>query len=181
MLFRSGGGRYGEIWRKVLENEELKTIHYPYLPYPGMFYLFEGSVATNPRGEGGRSGQFHWGFGMESTTPEVNEYAKQRHLPNDHGFHVQTYFTTFEVRLKGVDKWIQITDKGHLTALDEAEVKALASRYGDPHKLLREALVPAMPGIYARGDYWKDFAGDPVSYLNREAKEIQKGTYKYLE
>ncbi|MBI3939375.1 MAG: hypothetical protein HY315_00945 [Acidobacteria bacterium] len=175
-----GGGRYGEIWRKVLENEELKTIQYPYLPHPGMFYLFECSVATNPKGAI-RSGQFHWGFGMESTTPEVNQYAKKRNLPNDHGFHVQTYFTTYEVKIRGADNWLKMVDNGHLVALEDAEVKALATRYGDVGKLLREDRVPAIPGVNVPGDQWKSFAADPVPYFSREAKEIAEGTYKYLE
>ncbi len=36
-------------------------------------------------------------------------------------------------------------------ALDDAEVRSLASRYGTPDELLREAWFPAIPGVNVPG------------------------------
>jgi hypothetical protein len=57
-----------------------------------------------------------------------------------------------------------IIHNGRLTALDDPEVQALASRYGDPDTLLREDWVPAIPGISAAGAY-DDFARDPARWV----------------
>ena len=42
--------------------------------------------------------------------------------------------------------WDAVIDKGHLTVLDEPEVRSLASRYGNPDELLKEIWIPAIPG-----------------------------------
>jgi len=79
-------------------------------------------------------------------------------------------FSTLEGRTnKG--QTITIIDKGHLTALDDPEVRSLASRYGNPDELLKDIWIPAVPGINVPGDYMKDYAQDPVSWIKREAIE----------
>ena len=64
-----------------------------------------------------------------------------------------------------------LIDKGHLTALDDPEVRSLASRYGDADELLREAWFPAIPGINVPGDYMEDYAQDPISWIKKETLE----------
>ena len=72
-----GGAGYGDAWRNLLE--EGKRIHYPCFPRPGLFYLWEAAIGTNPKihrpshieqhSSGGfewerrRSGVIHMGFG----------------------------------------------------------------------------------------------------------------------
>ena len=36
-------------------------------------------------------------------------------------------------------------NKGHLTALDDPQVRQEAAKYGDPDKLLQENRIPAIP------------------------------------
>ena len=47
-----------------------------------------------------------------------------------------------------------------MTSLDNPEVRALASRYGNPDELLQEDWRPGMPGINLPGDY-ADYAANP--------------------
>ena len=63
-----GGGKYGELWRMLLKNSELREVHYPYMPEAGFFYLYESSLGLNPKvikslqrvtSGNGRSGHFH--------------------------------------------------------------------------------------------------------------------------
>ncbi|MBI3940063.1 MAG: hypothetical protein HY315_04455 [Acidobacteria bacterium] len=186
-----GGGKFGDIWRSVLANEKVRNLHYPFLPRPGYFYVCEGVIGTNPKGfryyegignfgETPRSGVFHWGFGVGNLAPEVEEYARKNEVPNGHGFHIHQYFITYEMKTRGGAPPFKISDRGRLTALDDPEVKALASRYGKAEELLKEDWVPAMPGINMDGDFLRDYAGNPLSYVQREADEIRNGTYKYL-
>ena len=85
-------------------------------------------------------------------------------MPLDHGWHTHTYFTTYKVRLRNANKWVNLLDKGRMTSLDNPEVRALASRYGDPDYVLAEDWIPEVPGINAPGDYMKDYAPNPGAY-----------------
>ena len=67
------------------------------------------------------------------------------------------------MRLRNANKWVNLLDKGHMTSLDDPEVRALASRYGDPDYLLTEDWIPEVPGINAPGDYLKDYAPNPAT------------------
>lgn len=40
-----------------------------------------------------------------------------------------------------------VIDRGHLTALDDAAVRRIASKYGDPDILLKEDWIPAVSGV----------------------------------
>jgi hypothetical protein len=40
---------------------------------------------------------------------------------------------------------VNLLDKGRMTTLDDPEVRALASRYGDPDYLLAEDWIPQIP------------------------------------
>jgi hypothetical protein len=101
-------------------------------------------------------------------------------VPCDHAWHFHNYFVTYAVKLRDEDQTINVIDKGHLTPMDNAEVRALASRYGNPDLIMREEWIPALPGINAPGDYRKDYAPDPWAYIKREGEQIEKGTYRYL-
>src|SRR5437763_2392255 len=66
-----------------------------------------------------------------------------------------------------------------MTSLDNPEVRALASRYGDPNYLLTEDWIPEVPGINAPGDYLKDYAPDPGKYSLQLLDKANKGTYEH--
>lgn len=179
-----GGGLFGELARTILA--KTKDIQFPYMPAPGYLYLMEIALGTNPKAfrekgnlfdttlffpngaERNRSGVYHWGFGMESVNPDYIAWCNERGLPYEHGFHVHTYFNTFEVKLRGTGDWIKLMHHGHLTVLDDPEIRELAERYGDPDDLLREDWVPAIPGINYPGDYMRDYGQDPASWIRRE-------------
>jgi hypothetical protein len=101
-------------------------------------------------------------------------------MPRDHGFHTHTYFTTYQVHLRDANRWLTLLDKGRMTSLDNAEVRALASRYGNPDDLLQEDWRPEIPGINAPGEYLKDYAPDPWKTVKRVIDEVQKGTYGHF-
>ena len=100
-------------------------------------------------------------------------------MPKDHGWHTHTYFTTYRVRLRNANKWVNLLEKGHMTSLDNPEVRALASRYGDPDYLLTEDWIPEVPGINVPGDYLKDYAPNPGKYSLQVLDKANKGTYKH--
>jgi len=176
-----GGGKLGELWRLYLENKTLQEAHYPGTPQPGFLYLFQGDLGLDPkmvtmgRPLAGRAGMIYWGFGIDAVTPEMEKYAEKNHLPTQHGLHIHTFFPTFEVTLRGDRRKVKITDKGHLTALDDPEIQALAARYGKAEEVLREEFIPQIPGINAPGDYMKDYAPDPLSYEKKFWSEVLSG------
>jgi hypothetical protein len=193
-----GGGKMGELARMLLNNEKLKTAKYPDAPRQGYWYWFEAALGTNPKyfrpiqalmqgGRGAinlfernRTGVFHFGLGFETLDAEARKYCEANDLPCDHAWHIHNYFITYAAKLRDEDQTINIIDKGHLTQLDNAEVRALASRYGNPDLILREEWVPGIPGVNLPGDYQKDYAPDPWKWVKKEGEEIEKGTYKYL-
>lgn len=193
-----GGGKMGDLARLLLNNPELKTAKFPDAPRPGYWYWFEAALGTNPKyfrpinalmegGQGGintfernRSGIFHFGMGFESLDKQARAYCDARNLPCDHAWHIHNYFITYAAKLRDEKQTVNIVDRGRLTTLDNAEVRALASRYGDPDLILREEWVPGMPGINEPGNYERDYAPDPWKWIKKSGEEIQKGTYKYL-
>jgi hypothetical protein len=193
-----GGGKMGDLARMLLNHPELKNAKYPDAPRPGYWYWFEAALGTNPKyfrpihalmkgGPGrintferNRSGVFHFGMGFETLDPAARKYCADNDLPCDHAWHIHNYFVTYAAKLRDEDQTLNIIDKGHLATLDNAEVRALASRYGDPNLILREEWVPSLPGINVPGDYQKEYAPDPWKWVKREGEEIEKGTYKYL-
>lgn len=193
-----GGGKMGDLARLMLDHPKLKNAKYPDAPRQGYWYWFEAALGTNPKyfrpiqalmagGDGGintfernRSGIFHFGLGFESLDKEARAYCDANDLPCDHAWHIHTYFTTYAAKLRDENQTINIIDRGRMSTLDNAEVRALASRYGDPDLILREEWIPSIPGINVPGDYQKDFAGDPWKWIKKTGEEIEKGTYKYL-
>jgi hypothetical protein len=119
-------------------------------------------------------------MGMETLDVEGRKFCEANKVPCDHAWHIHNYFITYAAKLRDENQTINIVDKGHLSTMDNAEVRALASKYGDPNLILREEWIPGMPGINEPGDYQKDYAPDPWKWIRKSGEEIEKGTYKYL-
>jgi hypothetical protein len=84
---------------------------------------------------------------------------------------MHNYFTTFEVKLRGKETWLKVTDRGRLASLDDPKIRTLAVKYGNPDELLSYDWVPPLPGINCEGNYLKDYAPDPVGYMKKRMKE----------
>ncbi|MBI4483334.1 MAG: hypothetical protein HY652_10645 [Acidobacteria bacterium] len=180
-----GGGEYGDLWRELLSLR--KDIQYPFLPGPGGGYWMEASIGTNPKAirppyvyvgnnffnsnDRKRSGVMHLGFG---TTGPLDDWAIRRGVLAGHD-HTHMYFPTYVVETRE-GKTITVVDKGRLRVLDAPEVRQAASKHGKPDELLTEDWIPAIPGINAPGDYWKDYAPDPISWIRKD----HLGAYSHL-
>jgi hypothetical protein len=198
-----GGGAQGAALREFLQYPGLKgDLTYPYHNEPGYWYLYEIAFGSHPKSfrhplpllatgstspERVRSGVIHWGLGIRlwhdpdapTESKKWREFTEEHNLAFDHGWHTHTYFTTYKVRLRNANKWVNLLDKGHMTSLDNPEVRALASRYGDPNYLLTEDWIPEVPGINAPGDYLKDYAPNPGAYALKVMDRAMKGTYEH--
>jgi hypothetical protein len=197
-----GGGAQGAALKEFLQYPTTHDLQYPFHNEPGYFYLYEIAFGTHPKGfrhpltllqtgattpERVRSGVIHWGIGArmihDPSGPTESktwaDFTNEHDAPVDHGWHTHTYFTTYKVRLRNANKWVNLLEKGHMTTLDNPEVRALASRYGDPNYLLTEDWVPDVPGINAPGDYMKDYAPDPGAYALKVMDRATKGTYDH--
>ena len=195
-----GGGAQGAALEEFLKYPGINERVYPYHDTPGFWYLYEIAFGSHPKGfrnpqqilesgdtlpERARSGVVHWGLGIrlwhDPDAPTESkvwaDFTKKHNVPFDHGWHTHTYFTTYKLRLRGADTWVTLLDKGRMTSLDDPEVRALASRYGDPDYLLAEDWIPEVPGINAPGDYLKDYAQKPGAYALEVMDKAGKGTY----
>lgn len=170
-----GGGAYGEAWREL--DAATRSVHYPVFPGPGLFWMVEAAIGTNPMikraddisrlSSGGtewerrRSGVLHLGFGtFWRDTGEV--WAAERQIPYGH-LHIHLLFPTLD--LETVDgESVRIIEDGHLTALDDPEVRAMADGFGVSEELLTELWVPKLPGFNTDGDINKYFA-DPATWI----------------
>ncbi len=173
-----GGGRYGDAWRDLLR--EAQAIQYPCFPRPGLFWLWEIAIGTNPKiarpatidrlSSGGmewerrRSGIIHAGFGTRWRGPE-EVWAGEQGIVYGH-LHVHLLFPTLIVTTPRGEE-LRLIERGHLTVLDDPEVRALAARHGDPDEILREDWAPDLPGISAEGSY-EIYAHDPAAWTYRE-------------
>jgi hypothetical protein len=197
-----GGGAQGEALKEFIKWDKLNTLTYPYHNQPGFWYLYEIAFGSHPKAfrhpipllktgntspDRVRSGVIHWGLGIRVwhdpdapiESKEWREFSEKNNVPFDHGWHTHTYFTTYRVRLRNANKWVILVDKGHMTSLDNPEVRALASRYGDPNYLLTEDWIPEVPGINAPGDYLKDYAPNPGKYALQVLDKAMNGTYEH--
>jgi hypothetical protein len=184
-----GGGTYGELLRTLMKQPGIHDTLWPQRKRPGYFQHFETALGTNPKivrqnlgvnwgtaMERARDGVIHWGLGAiywndpgslggeSSVTGKLAEFERKTGLPGSHGFHMHTYFNTMKLHLRGSDKWVTLLNRGRSTSLDSAEVRALASRYGNPDKILATEWVPELPGINAKGNYLRDYAPNPYKY-----------------
>ncbi len=178
-----GGGKYGELWREVVER--YADVQYPGFPYRGWAYFNDASIGTNPKSyrqietlwsyndswtnlpERAQAGVVHFGFGAEHWDQTFLSYAKANKLPTMHFPHVHNLFATYEIRQQDTGEWVKLIDRGRLTVLDDPEIVRLASALGGP-ELLEYDWIPALPGINHPGDYRTDYADDPAAWIRRE-------------
>lgn len=196
------GGLVGDALREFMQLPRINDLVYPFHnpEHKGYWYLYEIAFGTNPKAfrnpqgmadgtvipERLRSGVIHWGLGItlhhdpgvQTQSQKLLDFTKQYNMPRDHGFHTHTYFTTYKAHLRSADRWVTLLDKGRMTSLDNAEVRALASRYGDPDQLLAEDWRPEIPGVNAPGDYMKDYAPDPWKTVKSVIDAVMAGTYE---
>jgi hypothetical protein len=195
-----GGGTYGDLLREFLNYPKINDATYPYYNHPGYFYLHEMALGTNPKyfrnpdymfhgsliPERMHAGVFHFGLGLElihdpdspSDSKAWQKYGAETNLPILHGWHTHNYFSTYQVHLRNTDKWATLVDKGHFVSLDNPEVRALASRYGNPDIVLAEDWIPEIPGINVPGSY-QDYAADPWKYDKIVIDKAMAGTYEH--
>jgi hypothetical protein len=200
-----GGGTWGELIKEFLSYPGINEAVYPHMKMPGYWHQFEIAAGTHPKffrptelfdtpqppGMGHeeiiRSGIFHLAIGMEMISdpgskgfPKVWwQFGAENDLPMRHSHHTHNYFSTYKVHLRNTDKWLTLVDKGHMTSLDNPEVRALASRYGDPDRLLAEDWIPEIPGINAPGRY-EDYAADPWKHTKAVMDKVKAGTYEHF-
>jgi hypothetical protein len=170
-----GGGDYGAAWREL--KDESDGTQYPCFPRPGLFWLWEVAIGTNPKiarphniqmlSSGGfewerrRSGIIHIGLGTRWRGPE-EVWAGERGLLYGH-LHAHLFFPTLVIE-PPTGKEIVVIDKGHLTALDDPKVRDLAATYGDPDRILSDPWKPHIPGIDAPGSY-EEYAKEPWRFI----------------
>jgi hypothetical protein len=164
-----GGGFQGALMNDIMKKYE--NVPIPFMPHPGWLYIHHYSL---PPGGGASM----WGFGVEADIPEMEEFMAQHGIPNTHDFHMDMRFPTYEATVTGGKK-ILVVDKGHSTLLDDPEIRAIASKYGDPDQVLREEGAIPVPGINAPGDY-REYAKDPPKYWLRMREEVRSGKSPYL-
>ncbi|HKA32331.1 MAG TPA: hypothetical protein VKH64_03905 [Candidatus Binatia bacterium] len=197
-----GGGLYGELWREFLKYPKINELKYPYFDQPGYWWIYEAGLGTNPKffkrpdenmegentSERNNAGTIHWGFGLRLDhgpqgpveSKEWVEFAKQNNLPNDHWWHIHNTLPTYQVKIRGTkNTWVTLIEKGEITSLKSPEIRALASRYGDPNEVLSDDWAPYLPGINAPGRY-EDYAKDPWKTVSMVMKKIEDGTYEYF-
>jgi len=180
-----GGGKYGAGIKVMMD--EYKNVHWPGYPGKGFFWFCDCALCTVVKAfrrtsdifnsywgftnisERNRAGVFHLGMGSRRHIPEHLDYAKKHKLPLGH-IHVHNYFATYEIKLRGTENWYKIVDKGWLAIMSDPAIRALATKFGDPDKLLSYDWVPPLPGINCEGDYLKDYAPNPVAYLKARLK-----------
>ena len=198
-----GGGLFGEALREFLQYPNSNDKVYPFHAenHPGYWWLYEIAAGTHPKAfrnpfnlangsalvERNRAGVFHWGLGVtlhhdpdaRDKSLKLIDFTAKYNLPRDHGWHTHTYYTTYRVHLRNADRWVSIVDKGRLTSLDNPEVRALASRYGEPDDLLQEDWRPNIPGVNMPGRY-EDYAANPWRFVRGALDEVEAGTYPYF-
>lgn len=182
-----GGAKYGQMWQEMLA--KCRSISYPGFPAPGCGWLEESAIGTDPwrarsltadtelwgfSWERGRTGAIHWGLGVSRNTgalPSVLKWHQTHENPIGGGhFHIHTYFTTLDFTLDS-GKVVRLIDKGHMTLLDDPEVRKVAAKYGDPDQFLTEKWIPGIPGVNVPGSYLQDYGADPMKFIAAELRE----------
>ena len=177
-----GGGLYGELWRKLLD--ETRDVQYPGYPRKGLFWLWELAIGTNPKitrpsdilwarsgsfeYERRRSGIIHCGFGTY-WQGEAEVWAGKKGIPYGH-LHVHFLFPTYSIRTTSGET-VKVIDNGRLTALDDGEVRDVARKYGDPDEVLKEDWIPQIPGISGSGSY-DEYGNDPYTWMKNHPTSL---------
>ncbi len=180
-----GGGEYGRRFKDIVER--FKDVQYPAYPGPGYAFLNDATIGANPKtfravdtlwhtatpwygggNERYRAGVIHFGFGAEHDDPEFIKFGKEQQVPIKHMAHVHAYFADYKIKDRETGEWIKLIDRGRLTVLDDPAVRRLASLIANPDDLLAYDWVPAIPGMNYPGDYDRDYAPDPVTWIRRD-------------
>lgn len=197
----TGGGIYGEVLREFLQYPGTNTLTYPYHDEPGFWYLYEAAFGTHPKyfrnpkemmeGSLGpdrlKAGVIHWGLGIRLwhdpkgpvTSEDWMAFTAKHNVARDHSFHTHTYLSTYKVKIRRAEQWVTLLEKGRMTPLDDKEVRALASRYGDPDRILADDWVIDIPGLTTPGNY-QEYAKDPWKHEKAVADRVVAGTYEYF-
>jgi hypothetical protein len=201
-----GGGLYGDGFRLWLSYPKINELTWPHHKNPGFWWLFEAGTATNPKyfkhpgeimvgnnmSERNAGGVIHWSFGAEvtmgpesgkekaATSPKTLAFGKEHGVPVGHAMHNHTLLPTYQIRFRDSGKWSTVIEHGQIMAGKDPEVRALASRYGNPEELLRRDWTPEIPGITAPGNYNKDYGSDPGAFWTKWAKSVYEGTNPYI-
>ena len=198
-----GGGLYGEGFRLLQDYPGTKDLTWPGQKNPGYWWLYEAGMGTNPKyfkhpaevGEGNNlserntAGTIHWAYGAEVSmgpkkvgtwSEETEAFARKYQLPRGHSMHQHNLLPTFQVRIRDLDQWVTLIEHGGMTALNDVQVRALASRYGDPNVILGRDYVPALPGVNAPGSY-DQYARNPGAYWEGWAKSVEDGSYPFFK
>jgi hypothetical protein len=192
-----GEGVFADSWRQKLE--ETRQDSWPdYIDRfgggapgtsawgPGYFWAWEMALGTHVLAyrpteqyftSGGfidnyyerrRAGAIHMGLGPSNElAPLLGPGMYTGHV------HIHLLFPTWE----GHDangNVVRIIDRGHLTALDDPEVRAVAARFGEPDQILAERYFQGLPGINLPGDYLNDYALDPITF---QRQELENNSY----
>lgn len=149
----AGEGKFARDSMELFER--LSGITYPGMPGPGVNWLEEISLGTNPKGlrdpqveklsgpvrffgwaEGRkRAGVVHIAFGISLPGPAryfVRDHAEAPLIHRDMEF----FFLNYTLDGK------KVVENGYLVPLDDEPVRKLAAQFGDPDELLRLTWVP---------------------------------------
>ncbi len=110
----------------------------------------------------------------------METFRQLNQLPTGHAMHHHTLLPTYQVRLRETGNWLTLIEHGIIQTYNDPEVRALASRYGNPDDILRRDWIPELPGITAPGNYNNDYASDPGSFWINWANEVEEGRNRYL-
>ncbi len=199
-----GGGLYGEGMRLLLNYPGTQNLTWPMLSKPGYWWLYEAGMGTNPKyfkhpaevleginlSERNVAGVVHWAFGAEVAmgptskpgdwAPETIAFSERHALPMGHSMHNHNHLPTFQVRIRELDRWVTLVEHGGLAALEDVQVRALASRYGNPTQILNRDYVSGLPGINAPGSY-DAYARHPGAFWTEWAQSIEAGKYQFFK
>lgn len=190
-----GGGLYGDGMRLALAYPRINDLVWPGLTKPGFWWLYEAGTGTNPKyfkhpreilvgqnlSERNAGGVIHWSFGTSVGGDDgVEQFRQSNQLPTGHAMHHHTLLPTYQVRIRDSGKWMSLIEHGIIQTYHDPEVRALASRYGNPDQILRRDWIPELPGITAPGNYNNDYASDPGTFWTEWAYQIEAGTNRYI-
>ncbi len=156
-----GGGAYGAAWRDL--EAESKDTQYPCFPEPGLFWIWEIAIGTNPKivrpanirslSSGGfewerrRAGIIHCGLGTRWRSSE-EVWAGERHLLYGH-LHVHLMAPTLIVQTATGD--IPVIEGRSTVRLRRPGRPRPGARYGDPDEVLHDDWIPDIPGVTVAG------------------------------
>lgn len=156
----SGEGSFAEYLRDV--QHQYKDVTLPGAPGPGADFLMEISIGTQPKAsrapvedlagvprffgfaEGRkRAGVVHVSFGTptsqfveeQSLSNDLLDFLKEKDLIVQH-MDAELYHATYTADGR------KIVEDGRLLALDDPEIRQIASKYGDPDELLKLDWIP---------------------------------------